>query len=650
MDNSVISKKYMGFKMKFKRFFLFVLIFYLLFLQLDCCWAVDRKFEELTRLYAREAEQGVAVDENFIYAIGTNEIGKYDKKTYQKITSWGNGGRGRIIHLNSGLIHDGKLYCAHSNYPQIPMISSVEIWDTHSLQHIASHSFGLEWGSCTWIDRHKGYWWGVFAHYEKITESLNKDVSWTTLLKFDDQWHPLESWVLPEEVLHKMQPMSNSGGTWGPDGLLYCTGHDRSEIYVLQLPMSGSIIELVDSVAIEITGQGIAWDRGNPGVLYGINKKDRQIIETRLQISGIQLRQGNYHSEEEAKKELIEFTKDYTNLAEWNNRAESIREGILRGAQLYPLPNKCPLNPIIHSKRIYRGYSVENIAIESMPGFFITGNLYRPSDFKGSFAAILCPHGHFSDGRFRPDHQLRCATLARMGALVFAYDMVGWGEAKQIENHDTLKSHKQIEKAVALQTWNSTRVIDFLLTLPNVDATRVGVTGASGGGTQTFLLTALDPRISVSVPVVMVSAHFFGGCVCESGMPIHSSAFHKTNNTEIAALAAPRSQLIISCGEDWTKNTPQVEYPYIKNIYKLFNAENKVENLHLVQEGHDYGYSKRMGAYKFLAKHLNLKIENVLDDNGIIDESAVVIEKQSSMLVFDSDHPRPAHTVKFIEW
>jgi len=356
-----------------------------------------------------------------------------------------------------------------------------------------------------------------------------------------------------------------------------------------------------------------------------------------------QLCQGNYHSEEAAKKQLAKFARSYSNFAEWKERAKGIREGILRGMELLPLPKRCSLNPIIHSKRKYDGYTVENVAFESLPGVFVTGSLYRPLKGKGPFAAILCPHGHWGSsndyGRFRPNMQKRCATLARMGAVVFAYDMVGWGDWK---NGGWQHSRPKVLK---LQTWNSIRAVDFLVSLKDVDTKRIAITGASGGGTQTFLLTALDERIAVSVPTVMVSAHFFGGCNCESGMPIHKSHTHETNNTDIAALAAPRPQLLISNGKDWTKNTPDVEFPYIRNVYKLFGAENKIENVHLPEEGHDYGLSKRLGAYKFLAKHLGLSLDKVTKPDGTIDESFVVIEKKEALYVFNSQHPRPAHAV-----
>ena len=405
----------------------------------------------------------------------------------------------------------------------------------------------------------------------------------------------------------------------------------------------------------EENNQTICWS----GAAAGRNVMDSQTQNEVSETDGIsdqpQLRRGSYLTEEAAREELKNFAETYSDLDGWIKRSENIRTGIRRGADLLPPPEKCALNPIIHSKRTYDGYTVENVAFESLPGFFVTGNLYKPLDDSGNrYPGIVCPHGHFPEpnggGRFRPDQQIRCATLARMGAVVFSYDMIAWGESTQFEDMESGKAHGRYAQAVALQTWNSIRVVDFLESLSIVDPARMAVTGASGGGTQTFLLTALDNRIAVSAPVVMVSAHFFGGCACESGMPIHQSKDHLTNNVEIAALAAPRPMLLVSDGSDWTKNTPEVEFPYIQNIYRLYGAAENVENVHLPDEKHDYGYSKRKAVYQFFAKHLSLSTKDIINENGEIDESPVRIEPEKIMHVFDSNHPRPEYSVKFVIW
>ena len=348
--------------------------------------------------------------------------------------------------------------------------------------------------------------------------------------------------------------------------------------------------------------------------------------------------QGAYWSEDQANRTMKQWAREWNTLSDWEKRAETIRQGLIKGMQLDQMPvSDNNFSPIIRKTRTMDGYIVENIAIESFPGFYVTGNLYRPSETKQKYAAVLCPHGHWEDGRMIAQMQYRCAAFARMGAIVFAYDMVGFGESKQV-THD-------IPIALLLQTWNSKRVLDYLLSRPDVDPQRIGVTGASGGGTQSFILTAVDPRVKVSVPVVQVSAHFFGGCVCESGMPIHKGKDYQTNNVEIAALCAPRPLMLVSDGGDWTSNVPRVEYPYIQKVYALYDAENKVENVHFPSELHDYGPSKRFAVYNFFAHHLDLNIGKLPYNNGF-DESFIEILPKEELKVFTSENPIPANALK----
>lgn len=359
-------------------------------------------------------------------------------------------------------------------------------------------------------------------------------------------------------------------------------------------------------------------------------------------------------TEEEGKKHLEKLLSLYADADAFNHRKEELRSCILRTMGITRFPKNTPLNPVMGPKTVMDGYTVQNVAFESIPGYYVTGTLYAPSRAKGPFPVILCPHGHFyneqdpsiraDSARYRADMQFRCAALAKMGALVLNYDMYSWGESVLFTGGH---AYHETGFALAMQTWNSIRGVDFMLSLPQADKKRVGVTGASGGGTQTILLTALDDRVTASAPVVMVSSAFFGGCPCESGLPIHATCGgYRTNNAEIAAMAAPRPQLLIGDGDDWTRSLPGTDYPYLKKIYDFYGKGANVEEVYLPDDHHDYGITKRIPVYHFFAKSLGLNLRAITGKDGSIDEHGITIQKPEDLLVFGHGRKLPDNALR----
>lgn len=329
--------------------------------------------------------------------------------------------------------------------------------------------------------------------------------------------------------------------------------------------------------------------------------------------------------------QVAQMDRQGRDAAAWSRRRTQLREGFLKGAGLWPLPKQGPLGIVRHSLRARDGYTVENVAIETLPGFYCTGNLYRPERHGRPEPAVLCPHGHFKPlGRFRPDQQIRCAQLARLGATVFSYSMVGWQDSQQT-THDDLN-------VLTLQTWNSLKALDFLSSVEGVDRQRIGITGASGGGTQTLYLALLDERIRASAPVVIIYPWSAPGgcCRCEGGLPIMRET--RSNCIEFAAAIAPRPQLIVSVGLDPTYDFPKSGFPFIRRAYAACHSASQVENVHLANEQHDYGPSKRAALYRFFARHLGLQYQPE-------DLARITIEAPSQMEVFNAAHPLPLGSI-----
>src|SRR5439155_12188881 len=295
---------------------------------------------------------------------------------------------------------------------------------------------------------------------------------------------------------------------------------------------------------------------------------------------------------------------------EWQARAKDIHDHVLVSCGLWPMPDRIPLDPHIFGKIERDGYSVEKVYFRTMPGFYLAGNLYRPlGRGKGPFPGILNPHGHWKEGRLTDTKDgsaaARCISFARQGMVAFTYDMVGYNDthfAKASHDQPSYDNHRSFGAArgdqlwsislMGLQTWNSVRALDFLASLPDVDKKRLACTGESGGGTQTFMLGAVDDRLAVQAPIVMVSHTMQGGCSCENapGLRVEYS------NMEIAAVPAPRPQILVAATGDWTTNTMEVEGPAIEGVYRQFGAADRLRYVRF-DFGHNYNQTSREAVY-----------------------------------------------------
>jgi dienelactone hydrolase len=326
---------------------------------------------------------------------------------------------------------------------------------------------------------------------------------------------------------------------------------------------------------------------------------------------------------------------------QWAARRAQLRTQVLSAAGLLPMPAKTPLNSLVYDRMEHADYTIEKVALETRPGYWLGGNLYRPNGRPGPFPAVLHPHGHWSYGRLENSNICSSPTLAinlaRKGFVVFAYDMVGYTDTTQTP-HDFTSPTFQLWgfTPLGLQLWNSIRVLDYLSKLPGVDAARIGMTGASGGGTQTFLLAAVDDRLSAAAPVNMVSGIMQGGCVCENapGLRIH------TNNIEIAATFAPKPLLLVAATGDWTRDVPRVEFPAIRAVYHLLAKADAVSAVQF-DAPHNYNQQSREAVYDFLRRTFT-------PNEAPWRERSANVPKLNELAVFHN-RTRPAHARTFAQ-
>lgn len=331
---------------------------------------------------------------------------------------------------------------------------------------------------------------------------------------------------------------------------------------------------------------------------------------------------------EEGEKMLQYLSSLYADRRTWEQRRDSLRREVRQLLEI-----DCYLDSLVHGKpvlskvRKYDGYTVQNICIETLPGEHVFGSIYTPAT-KGKHPLIICPDGHWVT-RSRADEQKRLATLARMGAICVDFDLYAYGQSEAEIRAKAQKANPsapfsgeslhRTDRAHVMQVLNALVLLDYMWdNRKDVDKTRVGVNGGSGGGSHTILLTAIDNRFTAAAPTVNLASHFDGGCPCESGKPIQRAA-GGTCNPELLAMFAPHPVQVVSDGGDWTASVPTLEYPYLQRIWNFYDAQDKVENVHLLKERHDYGPNKRMANYDFFIRVFHL-------DRSQLDESKVTIE------------------------
>ena len=350
------------------------------------------------------------------------------------------------------------------------------------------------------------------------------------------------------------------------------------------------------------------------------------------------------------------FTPAFKTRSEWMARAETLRRQVRVALGMWPWPERTPLNAVVRGTIARDGYTIEHVAFESVPGHWVTGNLYRPTGRTGKLPAVLAPHGHFTNGRHQERSiedaqkeiaagaeqtlegaryalQARPAMLARMGVITFAWDMVGYADSTAIEHRagfTDADAELRLQSFLGLTMWNAVRAVDFLLTLPDVDPARIGVNGASGGGTQSLLLSAIDDRVTASLPAVMVSGNMQGGCICENAGLLRLG----TNNIELTALTAPRPLAAIAAN-DWTHDFMTKGLPELQAIYALMGAPEAVAGQKF-EFAHNDNQVSREYAYSFFNKAFRLGLSEP------VRERPFKPVPPAELKVFDAAHPRPA--------
>lgn len=340
----------------------------------------------------------------------------------------------------------------------------------------------------------------------------------------------------------------------------------------------------------------------------------------------------------DGEKLLAWLSTQYDGRETWEHRRDRVLADVRTALAFEPFLQAVPARPaaVCGAVRRHDGYTTQNFALETLPGLYVCGTIYAPEYTRKSGTPkrplIVAPSGHWPDGRYRPDHQLLMASLARMGAVAVDTDIFGWGESERQVGREAHTA----PYAMQIQVLWSKMVTDWMLaTRKDIDPARMAATGGSGGATHALLLAAVDGRFAALAPVVHLVSHFDGGCPCESGRPVTLAAGGSCMPEILAAAMAPRPVLTVSDGGDWTASYPTLEYPYLQRIWDFYGAADSVRNVHLADEKHDFGPNKRQAVYAFFAETLGLRLERA-------DESAVDLLPIADLQTFGDDWPATA--------
>jgi hypothetical protein len=365
----------------------------------------------------------------------------------------------------------------------------------------------------------------------------------------------------------------------------------------------------------------------------------------------------------------------------WDQQAADLRQRLKVVLGLWPSPLLDPVAPVAHGRRAMDGYSVEKIYFESLPGLWVTGSLYRPEPMPAQpTPGVLSPHGHWANGRFydagrsaalrdlaigaerfesaaHAPLQARCVQLARMGCTVLHWDMMGYADSRPISiaRAHSFARFEQGEQPVTddgwllysvpaeahgqsvmgLQTINTLRALEVLRGLPGVDPERIAITGASGGGTQSFIAAAINAQIQTAFPAVMVSTGMQGGCTCENACGLRVGA----GNVALAACIAPRP-LGMTAADDWTRTMPGDGFPELQAVYALYGARERVELFPFLHFPHNYNHPSRTAMYGWLNRQFTLGLDEPVLERDFSRLSA------SELTVWDPAHPDPGSSLE----